>query len=70
MKYNKLVLEKQSDQSRDLYFKVLIRMCEPQYNFWERTPMAIPREPLPSGLDKFANEHRDEFQKWLSEAQS
>ena len=61
------VLEKHSAEAKDIVFRTLVRMCEPaQDNFWERSPMSVScSEPLPENLEKFANEHREEFQEWL-----
>ena len=61
------VFEKQSAEAKDIVFRTLMRMCEPpQGNFWERSPMSVScSEPLPENLEKFANEHREEFQEWL-----
>ena len=61
------ILEQQSDKARDLVLRTFLRMCEPkQTNFWERPPMASSCDtPLPEDLEKFADEHRDEFQAWL-----
>lgn len=61
------VFEKQSAETKDIVFRTLMRMCEPpQGNFWERSPMSVScSEPLPENLEKFANEHREEFQAWL-----
>lgn len=63
------ILEQQSHQAQNLVLRVLMKMCEPSSNnFWQRTPMATTNvEPLPDNLEKFVNEHRDEFQKWLKQ---
>lgn len=61
------ILEQQSDKAMDLVLRTFLRMCEPkQANFWERSPMASScHTPLPEDLEKFADEHREEFQAWL-----
>lgn len=61
------ILEQQSDKAMDLVLRTFLRMCEPkQTNFWERSPMASScHTPLPEDLEKFADEHREEFQAWL-----
>lgn len=62
------ILEQQSDKVKDLVLRTLLRMCEPkQSNFWERSAMASSScyAPLPEELEKFADEHREEFQAWL-----
>lgn len=61
------ILEQQSEKAKDLVLRTFMRMCEPeQTNFWERSPMSVScSEPLPENLEKFANEHRAEFQEWL-----
>ena len=66
-KLQNTVLECQSEKAKDLVLRTFMRMCEPeQTNFWERSPMpASCHEPLPENLEKFANEHRAEFQAWL-----
>jgi hypothetical protein len=50
---------------RSQFLQLCIRMTEPTFIPWERTPMAISREPLENGLDKYANKHRNEFQAHL-----
>lgn len=61
------ISEQESDKAKDLVLRTFMRMCEPkQANFWERSPMASScHTPLPEDLEKFADEHRAEFQAWL-----
>ncbi len=62
------ILEQQSDKAMDLVLRTFLRMCEPkQSNFWERSAMAASScyTPLPEEFEKFADEHREEFQAWL-----
>lgn len=61
------ILEQQSDKAKDLFLRTCMRMCEPkQTNFWERSVMTASCDtPLPENLERFADEHRAEFQAWL-----
>lgn len=61
------ISEQESDKAKDLVLRTFMRMCEPkQANFWERSPMASSCHTLlPEDLEKFADEHRAEFQAWL-----
>lgn len=61
------ILEQQSDKAKDLLLRTCMRMCEPkQTNFWERSVMTASCDtPLPENLERFADEHRAEFQAWL-----
>lgn len=61
------ISEQESDKAKDLVLRTFMRMCEPkQANFWERSPMAsFCHTPLPENLERFADEHRAEFQAWL-----
>ena len=61
------ILEQQSDEAKDLVLRTCLRMCEPKKaNFWERSVMmSSSYTPLPENLERFADEHRAEFQAWL-----
>ena len=61
------ILEQQSDKAKDLLLRTCMRMCEPkQTNFWGRPVMTASCDtPLPENLERFADEHRAEFQAWL-----
>ena len=61
------ISEQESDKAKDLVLRTCLRMCEPKKaNFWERSVMmSSSYTPLPENLERFADEHRAEFQAWL-----
>lgn len=61
------ISEQESDKAKDLVLRTCLRMCEPKKaNFWERSVMmSSSYTPLPENLERFADEHRAEFQTWL-----
>ena len=61
------ISEQESDKAKDLVLRTCLRMCEPKKaNFWERSVVGSSSYiSLPENLEKFADEHRAEFQAWL-----